>query len=94
MEAGLCPADRLALADNSSMETLRSRLEQNVGRIVLALLLLGCLFVLRNREPGLFEKYRTPIYYMLPITVVVLSIFAALMYSIINVKVIPLTAIL
>jgi ethanolamine permease len=55
---------------------------------------MGCLFVLRRREPGLFAKYRTPVYWVLPITVVVLSVFAALMYTIINVKVIPLTALL
>jgi ethanolamine permease len=58
------------------------------------ILAMGCLFVLRRREPGLFAKYRTPVYWVLPITVVVLSAFAVVMYTIINVKVIPLTALL
>jgi ethanolamine permease len=58
------------------------------------ILAMGCLFLLRNREPELFVKYRTPVYRVLPITVVALSVFAAMMYSIINVQVIPLTAIL
>jgi ethanolamine permease len=55
------------------------------------ILAIGCLFHLRRREPSLFEKYRTPLYRILPISVVVLSLFAVVMYSIINVKVIPLT---
>ncbi|HEX5271789.1 MAG TPA: amino acid permease, partial [Gemmataceae bacterium] len=58
------------------------------------MLAMGCLFVLRKREPGLFAKYRTPVYRVLPVAVVVLAAFAALMYTIINVKVIPLTALL
>lgn len=58
------------------------------------ILAMGCLFLLRSREPELFVKYRTPVYRVLPITVVVLSLFAALMYSIINTQVIPLTALL
>jgi ethanolamine permease len=62
--------------------------------LVWYILAMGCLFVLRRREPGLFAKYRTPVYRVLPVSVVVLSAFAALMYSIINVQVIPLTALL
>ncbi len=58
------------------------------------ILAIGCLFVLRRREPELFHKYRTPLYRVLPITVVVLSIFAITMYGVINVQVIPLTALL
>lgn len=58
------------------------------------ILAIGCLFVLRRREPQLFGAYRTPIYRMLPITVVLLSAFAAYVYSGINVKVIPLTAVM
>jgi ethanolamine permease len=54
-------------------------------------LAIGCLFVLRRREPQLFARYRTPLARTLPITVVVLALFAVTMYSIINVKVIPLT---
>ena len=62
--------------------------------LVWYILAMGCLFLLRQREPALFRRYRTPVYYVLPITVVVLSLFAALMYSVINVKVIPLTTFL
>ena len=56
------------------------------------ILAMVCLFLLRRREPSLFDKYRTPLPAMLPITVVVLSVFAVCMYGIINVQVIPLTA--
>jgi ethanolamine permease len=58
------------------------------------ILAMGCLFVLRRREQQLFSKYRAPLLRILPITVVLLSAFAVCMYSIINVKVIPLTALL
>ncbi len=57
-------------------------------------LAMGCLFVLRRREPQLFDTYRAPVYRVLPITVVVLSLFAVYVYSGIDVKVIPLTALL
>ncbi len=50
-----------------------------------------CLFLLRRCEPSLFDRYRTPLYRILPVCVVVLSLFAAVMYSLINVQVIPLT---
>jgi ethanolamine permease len=58
------------------------------------ILAMGCLFVLRRRSPHLFRSYRAPLQRLLPISVVVLSVFAAAMFSIINVKVIPLTALL
>ena len=58
------------------------------------ILAMACLFLLRRREPGLFNKYRTPLYLALPILVVLLSAFAVCMYAIINVKVIPLTIVL
>jgi ethanolamine permease len=58
------------------------------------ILAMGCLFVLRRREPHLFRTYRAPLYRMLPLTVVLLSVFAVYVYSGINVKVIPLTALL
>jgi ethanolamine permease len=53
-------------------------------------LAMACLFLLRRREPSLFDKYQTPLYRILPICVVVLSIFAFFTYGIINVQVIPL----
>jgi ethanolamine permease len=58
------------------------------------ILAMGCLFVLRQREPHLFNKYRAPVYRALPVTVVLLSVFAVYVYSGINVQVIPLTALL
>jgi ethanolamine permease len=62
--------------------------------LVWYILAMGCLFVLRRREPQLFSTYRAPIYRVLPITVVLLSAFAAFVYSGINVNVIPLTVLL
>jgi len=53
-----------------------------------------CLYVLRRREPALFDKYRTPLYHLLPLLVVVLSVFAMCMYSMANVVVVPLTVVL
>jgi ethanolamine permease len=58
------------------------------------ILAMGCLFILRRREPHLFSSYRTPLYRVLPITVLLLSAFAVYVYSVINVKVIPLTSLL
>jgi ethanolamine permease len=58
------------------------------------ILAMVCLFVLRRREPHLFVKYRAPVFPMLPITVLVLSVFAVYLYTVINVKVIPLTLVL
>jgi hypothetical protein len=55
---------------------------------------MGCLFVLRRREPGLFHTYRAPLHRVLPVTVVLLSAFAVYVFSEINVEVIPLTALL
>ena len=51
-----------------------------------------CLFLLRRREPALFNKYRTPLYRLLPVLVVILSAFALCMYSMANALVVPLTA--
>ncbi len=62
--------------------------------LVWYILAMGCLFVLRRREPQLFSAYRAPIYRVLPITVVLLSAFAIYVYSGIDVKVIPLTVLL
>jgi ethanolamine permease len=62
--------------------------------LVWYILAMGCLFVLRRREPQLFSSYRAPVYRVLPITVVLLSAFAIYVYSGIDVKVIPLTVLL
>lgn len=58
------------------------------------ILAIGCLYILRRREPQLFTTYRAPLERVLPVTVVLLSAFAIYVYSVINVKVIPLTAVL
>lgn len=62
--------------------------------LVWYILAMGCLFVLRRREPGLFSNYRAPLHRMLPVAVVLLSAFAVWVYSGIDVKVIPVTALL
>src|SRR5687767_8052954 len=62
--------------------------------LVWYILAMGCLYVLRLREPGLFIDYRAPLYHVLPIAVVLLSAFAAYVYAGIDVKVIPLTVLL
>ena len=59
--------------------------------LVWYILAILCLFVLRNREPALFSRYRTPLVNILPVLVVVLSVFAAWVYSGIDVKVLPAT---
>ncbi len=51
-----------------------------------------CLFILRRREPELFNSYRAPLPRILPLAVVVLSVFAACVYSGIDLNVLPLTA--
>jgi ethanolamine permease len=60
---------------------------------VLAML---CLYVLRRRAPHLFGTYRAPVYRLLPLVVIVLSVFAAVVYSGLKDadKVLPLTAVL
>ena len=62
--------------------------------LVWYILAMGCLCLLRRREPALFRTYRAPVYWLLPVTVIALSVFAVYVYSGIDVKVIPLTALL
>jgi ethanolamine permease len=45
------------------------------------ILAMVCLYVLRRRSPELFRSYRAPVYLILPAVVIVLSAFAALVYS-------------
>jgi len=40
-----------------------------------------CLWILRKREPALFTSYRAPLYRLLPILVILLSIFAIFFYK-------------
>jgi ethanolamine permease len=69
-------------------------LVSTLAALVWYVLAMGCLFVLRRREPHLFGSYRAPLYRLLPLAVVLLSAFAVYVYSGIDVKVIPLTALL
>jgi ethanolamine permease len=62
--------------------------------LVWYILAMGCLFVLRRREPQLFRTYRAPIYRVLPITVILLSAFAVFVYGGLYTNVIPLTVLL
>lgn len=55
-------------------------------------LAVGCLFKLRRREPQMFARFQSPIARVLPISVVVLSLFALYVYGALNVNVVPLTA--
>lgn len=55
-------------------------------------LAIGCLFALRRMEPGLFHRYQAPLTRVLPAVVVVLSVFAACVYSGNDLKVLPITA--
>jgi ethanolamine permease len=57
-------------------------------------LAIGCLLVLRRREPELFSRYRAPVYGMLPVTVIALGLVSIYMYSVINIQVLPFTALL
>ncbi len=62
--------------------------------LVWYMLAMGCLLVLRRREPQLFGSYRAPVTRVLPVAVVLLAAFAVYVYSGIDVKVIPLTVLL
>ncbi len=48
--------------------------------LVWYILAMVCLWVLRRREPHLFTAYRAPVYRLLPVAVVALSVFAAVVY--------------
>jgi ethanolamine permease len=60
--------------------------------LVWYILAIYCLAVLRKREPELFSKYRAPLVVVLPLSVVLLSAFAAWTYGGSNTQVLPLTA--
>jgi ethanolamine permease len=60
--------------------------------LVWYILAILCLFVLRKREPALFDRYRAPLVNVIPVLVIVLSVFGAFVYSGIDVKVLPATA--
>lgn len=60
--------------------------------LVWYILAIWCLFVLRRREPELFSRYRAPLVVVLPVAVVMLSVFAAWTYGGSQTQVLPLTA--
>lgn len=60
--------------------------------LVWYILAIVCLVALRRREPELFRNYRAPLVRVLPTVVVLLSAWAAWIYSGIDVNVLPLTA--
>ncbi len=62
--------------------------------LVWYVLAVACLFALRRREPKLFARYRTPVGRVLPVLVVVLSLFAAATYTVIKMEVLPRTLLL
>jgi ethanolamine permease len=49
--------------------------------LVWYVLAMACLYVMRRRDAHLFGNYRAPVYRLLPAVVIVLSVFAALVYS-------------
>lgn len=65
-----------------------------LASLIWYVLAMGCLLVLRRREPSLFRHYRSPLQRVLPVTVLILSAIAIFVYTGIDVKVLPLTALL
>lgn len=59
-----------------------------LAALVWYILAMVCLIVLRRREPELFAHYQAPVARLLPVAVVLLSLFAACVYGGLNVKVI------
>jgi ethanolamine permease len=69
-------------------------LVSSLAALVWYILAMVCLFLLRRREAGLFTRYRAPLERLLPVAVVLLAGFAALVYGGINVQVILPTVLL
>jgi ethanolamine permease len=49
--------------------------------LVWYILAMLCLYILRRHQPHLFGNYRAPVHRLLPLVVIVLSVFAAIVYS-------------
>jgi ethanolamine permease len=49
--------------------------------LVWYILAMLCLYILRRHQPHLFANYRAPVHRLLPLVVIVLSVFAAIVYS-------------
>ncbi len=56
-------------------------LASTLTALIWYILAMVCLLVLRRREAGLFRTYRAPLYTLLPLLVVALSVFAAYVYA-------------
>jgi len=84
---GGCVVASLWFPDIGTVAVLVSTLTALVWYI----LAMVSLFVLRRREPQLFRTYRAPVYVVLPVTVVLLSLFAAVLFGRIYLNVLPLT---
>jgi ethanolamine permease len=63
-----------------------------IASLVWYVLAMGCLLVLRRRSPEMFAGYRAPLGPVLPVAVIVLSLFTLAVYAGIEVKVLPLGA--
>lgn len=56
-------------------------LVSTLSALIWYILAMSCLFVLRKREPSLFQTYQAPLFRVLPWTVVLLSAFAVYVYG-------------
>jgi ethanolamine permease len=63
-----------------------------LSSLVWYVLAMFCLLVLRRRSPEMFAGYRAPFGPLLPVAVIVMSLFTLLVYAGIEVKVLPLGA--
>lgn len=66
-------------------------LSAGFAALVLYILSMVCLVLLRCREPELFQAYRSPLPRLLPLTVVVLSLLALLVYPRLHERVVPVS---
>ncbi|HYT93843.1 MAG TPA: amino acid permease [Gemmataceae bacterium] len=56
----------------------------NLTALIWYVLAIGCLFILRKREPDMPRPYRVPLYPYLPAAVVIMSVFAASVYALLS----------
>jgi ethanolamine permease len=68
----------------NSQATATAILISTFTALVWYVLAVGCLFILRRKEPGLARPYRVPVYPWLPIFVVLLSVLAGYYYAFYN----------
>jgi ethanolamine permease len=68
-------------------------LVSTITALIWYLLGIYCLFALRKKEPQLKRPYRVPLFPALPAVTAVLTLFALVMYAVVNVNIIPHTII-